>query len=180
VPTLSGQVITPNNYTLPSHRRLCSLSVAFYDSQGLRWRYSNPPPHGGLHFQVGCWILYSCPAVPPICPHFSSSKPLSWLVWINKEDATRISLSLYQSVIIYIFLSQNWTLSFFNCVRNGNNWIAVHRLFWKKNSWCQFRFNIGIYRVSYFSWETYAFSLLVFGPHNMHSSSCLRLECGLN
>jgi hypothetical protein len=25
---------------------LCSLSVASYDSQGLRWRYSNLPPHG--------------------------------------------------------------------------------------------------------------------------------------
>jgi hypothetical protein len=27
-------------------RALSSLSVASYDSQGLRWRYSNPPPHG--------------------------------------------------------------------------------------------------------------------------------------
>jgi hypothetical protein len=34
-----------NNHTLPSHLRLCSLYVASYDSQGLRWRYSNPPPH---------------------------------------------------------------------------------------------------------------------------------------
>jgi hypothetical protein len=25
---------------------LGSLFVASYDSQGLRWRYSNPPPHG--------------------------------------------------------------------------------------------------------------------------------------
>jgi hypothetical protein len=33
-----------NNHTLPSHLRLCSLFVASYDSQGLRWRYSNPPP----------------------------------------------------------------------------------------------------------------------------------------
>jgi hypothetical protein len=38
--------VTPNNYTLPSHLRLCSLFVASYDSQGLRWKYSNPPPHG--------------------------------------------------------------------------------------------------------------------------------------
>jgi hypothetical protein len=38
--------LTTNNHTLPSHSRLCSLSVASYDSQGLRWRYSNPPPHG--------------------------------------------------------------------------------------------------------------------------------------
>jgi hypothetical protein len=27
-------------------RALGSLSVASYDSQGLRWKYSNPPPHG--------------------------------------------------------------------------------------------------------------------------------------
>jgi hypothetical protein len=35
-----------NNHTLPSHLRLCSLFVASCDSQGLWWRYSNPPPHG--------------------------------------------------------------------------------------------------------------------------------------
>jgi hypothetical protein len=34
-----------NNHTLPSHLRLCSLFVASYNSQGLRWRYSNPLPH---------------------------------------------------------------------------------------------------------------------------------------
>jgi hypothetical protein len=38
--------LTTSNHTLPSHPRLCSLSVASYDSQGLRWKYSNPPPHG--------------------------------------------------------------------------------------------------------------------------------------
>jgi hypothetical protein len=36
----------PNNYTLLSHLRLCSIFVASYDLQGLRWRYSNPPPQG--------------------------------------------------------------------------------------------------------------------------------------
>jgi hypothetical protein len=40
--------LTTNNHTLPSHSRLCSLSVASYDSQGLRWKYSNPPPHGDV------------------------------------------------------------------------------------------------------------------------------------
>jgi hypothetical protein len=39
-----------NNHTVPSHLRLCSLFVASYYSQGLRWRYSNPPPHGYLIF----------------------------------------------------------------------------------------------------------------------------------
>jgi hypothetical protein len=40
--------LTTNNHTLLFHPRLCSLSVASYDSQGLRWRYSNPPPHGDV------------------------------------------------------------------------------------------------------------------------------------
>jgi hypothetical protein len=35
-----------HNHTLLFHLRLLgSLSVASYDSQGLRWEYSNPPPH---------------------------------------------------------------------------------------------------------------------------------------
>jgi hypothetical protein len=48
--------LTPNKYTctctctLRSHLRLCSLFVASYDSQGLRWKYSNPPPHGEWYF----------------------------------------------------------------------------------------------------------------------------------
>jgi hypothetical protein len=36
-----------HNHTLLSHLRLLgSLSIASYDSQGLRWKYSNPSPHG--------------------------------------------------------------------------------------------------------------------------------------
>jgi hypothetical protein len=38
--------LTTNNHTLLSYLRLSSLFVASYDSQGLRWKYSNPPPHG--------------------------------------------------------------------------------------------------------------------------------------
>jgi hypothetical protein len=38
-----------NNHTLPFHLRLCSLFVAYYVSQGLRWSYSNPPPHGDVN-----------------------------------------------------------------------------------------------------------------------------------
>jgi hypothetical protein len=34
-----------NNHNSPSHLRLCSLYVASYEPQGLRWKYSNPPPH---------------------------------------------------------------------------------------------------------------------------------------
>jgi hypothetical protein len=49
-PNLEGQVpvfISPRNRVAQIYpRALCSLSVASYDSRGLRWRYSNPPPHG--------------------------------------------------------------------------------------------------------------------------------------
>jgi hypothetical protein len=38
-----------HNHTLLSHLRLLgSLCVASYDSKGLRWKYSYPPPHGVL------------------------------------------------------------------------------------------------------------------------------------
>jgi hypothetical protein len=40
------RLLKTNNHTLLSHLRLCSLFVASYGSQGLRWRYSNPLPHG--------------------------------------------------------------------------------------------------------------------------------------
>jgi hypothetical protein len=47
-----------NNHTLPSHLRLCSLYVASYDSQGLRWRYCNPPPHGKTaNAVVSRWVV---------------------------------------------------------------------------------------------------------------------------
>jgi hypothetical protein len=39
-----------HNHTLPSRLRLLgSLSVTSYDSQGLWWKYSYPPPHGVSH-----------------------------------------------------------------------------------------------------------------------------------
>jgi hypothetical protein len=50
-----------NNHTLPSHLRLCSLFVTSYDSQGLRWRYSNPPPHGVCgHGCTSNALLWNC------------------------------------------------------------------------------------------------------------------------
>jgi hypothetical protein len=56
------RVVTHNNYTLPSHLRLCSLFVASYDSQGLRWKYSNPPPHGGSgHYPSSCLLFKTQP-----------------------------------------------------------------------------------------------------------------------
>jgi hypothetical protein len=44
----------------------CSLFVASYDSQGLRWRYSNPPPHG-----VPLCSLYHILISPPSRPNRS-------------------------------------------------------------------------------------------------------------
>jgi hypothetical protein len=49
-----------HNHTLLSHLRLLgSLLVASYDSQGLRWKYSNPPPHGewNLYTRRCNWML---------------------------------------------------------------------------------------------------------------------------
>jgi hypothetical protein len=47
---MEGQVplfISPRNRVAQLYpQALGSLSFASYDSQGLRWRYSNPPPHG--------------------------------------------------------------------------------------------------------------------------------------
>jgi hypothetical protein len=49
-PNLEGQVpvfISPRNRVAQLYpRALGSLSAASYDSRGLRWRYSNLPPHG--------------------------------------------------------------------------------------------------------------------------------------
>jgi hypothetical protein len=43
-----------HNRTLLSQLRLAdSLSVASYDSQGLRWKYSYPPPHGDILLNEG-------------------------------------------------------------------------------------------------------------------------------
>jgi hypothetical protein len=47
------RTLRTNNHTIPSHQRLRSLLVAYYDSQGLRWKYSNPPPHGGIDWNKG-------------------------------------------------------------------------------------------------------------------------------
>jgi hypothetical protein len=51
-PNLEDQVpvfISPRNRVAQLYpRALGSLFVPSYDSQGLRWRYSNPSPHGSL------------------------------------------------------------------------------------------------------------------------------------
>jgi hypothetical protein len=59
LPNLEDQVpvfISPRNRVAQLYpRALGSLFVVSYDSQGLRWRYSNPPPHGLLYICVyGC------------------------------------------------------------------------------------------------------------------------------
>jgi hypothetical protein len=84
---------THNHTLLSLLRLLSSLSVASYDSQGLRWKYSNPPPHGetrtdksALHSPgTGRWDnLYSIISCPPVsgetCPQ-SSSPPKAVALW---------------------------------------------------------------------------------------------------
>jgi hypothetical protein len=42
-----------HTHALLSHLRLLgSIPVVSYDSQGLRWKYSNPPPRGEALFAV--------------------------------------------------------------------------------------------------------------------------------
>jgi hypothetical protein len=48
-----------HNHTLLSHPRLLgSLSVSFYDSQELRWKYSNPPLNGGKGIRIETNITF--------------------------------------------------------------------------------------------------------------------------
>jgi hypothetical protein len=47
--TLGSKSCRTHGHILLSHLRQCSLFVASYDSQGLRWRYSNPPPGSCLY-----------------------------------------------------------------------------------------------------------------------------------
>jgi hypothetical protein len=55
-PNLEGQVpvfISPRNRVAQLYPwALGSLSVASYDSRGLRWKYSNPPPHGIVLYRI--------------------------------------------------------------------------------------------------------------------------------
>jgi hypothetical protein len=57
-PNLEDQVpvfISPRNRVAQLYpRALGSLYVAFYDSQGLRWRYFNPPPHRDTDYLLTC------------------------------------------------------------------------------------------------------------------------------
>jgi hypothetical protein len=57
----------PNNHTLPSHLSLSTLFVASYDEQGLRWKYSNPPPHGATFLSCHSYHFYwlNCGACAP-------------------------------------------------------------------------------------------------------------------
>jgi hypothetical protein len=59
-----SETLRTHNHTLLSHLRLlASLSVASYDSQGLRWKYSYPPPHGetcSQNEQIMCALACKC------------------------------------------------------------------------------------------------------------------------
>jgi hypothetical protein len=64
-----------HNHTLLSHLRLLgSLSVASYDSQGLQWKYSYPPPHGEYSYVQTCMSISKpclCCTCLPSCPQVS-------------------------------------------------------------------------------------------------------------
>jgi hypothetical protein len=75
-----------HNHTLLSHLRLMgSLSVASYNTQGLRWKYSNPPPHRDVHYiNRSSKLLYDCQSV-------SHSVSMSWCrapLWDLQPDIT--------------------------------------------------------------------------------------------
>jgi hypothetical protein len=54
-----SESLRTHNHTLLSRLRLlASLSVASYGSQGLRWKYSYPPPHGVMLKTLHEYKLY--------------------------------------------------------------------------------------------------------------------------
>jgi hypothetical protein len=70
-------LLTTNNHTLPSHLRLCSFFVASYDSQGLRWRYSNPPPHRVTNL---CMIVVQYTRLPIQIPSIVTTRLVTILL----------------------------------------------------------------------------------------------------
>jgi hypothetical protein len=97
-----------HNHTLLSHLRLLrSLSVASYDSQGLRWKYSYPPPHGETCLRC-----------------LSSFIALEWpeIHWLTLEVEVTLRLTVSQYVLAsstlvglatrYYFLSECCCLKF--------------------------------------------------------------------
>jgi hypothetical protein len=57
----------------------CSLFVASYDAQGLRWKYCNLPPHGADPFCSGCpsLVSYQLPGAAVLRPDFLDGRSVA-------------------------------------------------------------------------------------------------------
>jgi hypothetical protein len=68
-PTWEAKFSPRNKVAQLYPRALGSLSVASYNSRGLRWRYSNPPPHGvQLSLEVEVEVNLRPTVSRPTCP----------------------------------------------------------------------------------------------------------------
>jgi hypothetical protein len=85
-PNLEGHVpvfISPRNRVAKLYpRALGSLSIASYDSQGLRWKYSNPPPHGVY------WSVRLHERNDPFFSESATSRKLTSAVYISATNVT--------------------------------------------------------------------------------------------
>jgi hypothetical protein len=99
-----------HNQTLLSHLRLLgSLSVASYDSQGLRWKYSCPPPHGDSFIVSHYFIYPTCsylnslaPWLPRALPHLHAMTEWMEYMMFQKE--------LYNFETLYKFIPRTCTM----------------------------------------------------------------------
>jgi hypothetical protein len=87
----SGLQRTHNHTLLPHLRILRSLSVASYDSQGLRWKYSNPPPHGKCALYT-CAALYAVVTTVSVLVQSVTVEPL-YIYTLKKLSAMMASIS---------------------------------------------------------------------------------------
>jgi hypothetical protein len=89
-----------HNHTLLFHLRLLSsLSAASYDSQGLRWKYSNRPPHGEV-----CYTYFNTKAASTVHKTMRGSHAPSYN---------------------YIFLPHPLTHTIDNIIRKFSNTVAL-------------------------------------------------------
>jgi hypothetical protein len=85
------------NHGLLSHLRLCSLSVASYDSAGLRWKYCNPPPRQSRNRLKA---LYPC----ILGKDRTENAPLFLSCRMSGSHRKRSLVSLLSCVYLYQFL----------------------------------------------------------------------------
>jgi hypothetical protein len=96
-----------HNHTLLSHLGLLgSLSVASYESQGLRWKYSYPPPHGDQLWEANLYIVTVqatqktlLPNFFNCCEHDCCGEFLQWPLFI--ESLFRIGYCIMTSTSFY-------------------------------------------------------------------------------